>query len=377
MDSQCDWYFILLENMVSFGVRVKPWGTEKKPKTPSRWSAGLFVILCVAVSLATACSGSSKNEIKQSKDDSAIVNYSCIANPQSEKKIYVILKNYHGEYWETVIEGITQASNEVDAAIYMGGIDNETDTSGQIKLIDEAIEEGADGILLAPANSSSLEESCHKIQKKKIPLTLIDSSINSGEFDACYMTDNIEAGKMAAKEMLTMLQEEGNNPAESLEVGIALSADTSQAMVNRVSGFLEYWANYAPVEWSVAKDIYLNGGDISKAETDVAKLLKEHSDMKGIFGCNNTSTIGIVNTLKKEKKTNVVMVGFDLSEETRAFIQDPDYRGASLMQKQDQMGYLGMCTLDSLIKGTELKQKYFDTGIIMIDSKYLMENNVS
>lgn len=339
--------------------------------------AALLVVLCMAVSLVTACSGSSKKETEQSADSPAIVNYSCVANPQSEKKIYVILKNYHGEYWKKVIEGIKQASAKIDAAVYLGGIDNETDISGQIKLIDEAIKNEADGILLAPANSSSLEESCHKVKKKKIPLALIDSSVNSGEFDACYMTDNIEAGKTAAKEMLTMLQDAGNNPAESLEVGIVLSADTSQAMVNRVSGFLEYWANYAPAEWNVSKDIYLNGGDTSKAESDVTKLLKEHSNMKGIFGCNNTSTIGIVNTLKKEKKTDVVMVGFDLSEETKKFIQNPDYKGVSLMQKQDQMGYLGMCALDSLIKGTELEQKYFDTGIIMIDSKYLMENDIS
>lgn len=337
----------------------------------------LLMILCVALSLITACSGNRENDADQQTDGSAVVKYSCIANSQSEKKIYVILKNYHGEYWQKVIEGIKKASKETDAAIYLGGIDNETDISGQISLINEAINQGADGIMLAPANSASLEESCHKIKKKKIPLTLIDSSINSGEFDACYMTDSIEAGKMAAKEMLSMLEEAGNKREEYLEVGIVLSSDTSQSMVNRVSGFLEYWANYAPAEWNITKDIYLNGGDISKAESDVSKLLKEHGNMKGIFGCNNTSTVGIVNTLKKEKKTDVVMVGFDLAEETKKFIMNSDYHGVSLMQKQDQMGYLGICALDSLIKGTELEQKYFDTGILMIDSGYLMENDIS
>ena len=33
-------------------------------------------------------------------------------------------------------------------------------------------------------------------------VALIDSSINQCEFDACYMTDNVNAGQMAAKEML-------------------------------------------------------------------------------------------------------------------------------------------------------------------------------
>lgn len=239
------------------------------------------------------------------------------------------------------------------------------------------MKEGADGILLAPANSNSLVDSCEKVRKKKIPVVLIDSSINSTEFDVCYMTDNIDAGEMAAKEMLTMLHDAGNSPQEPLAVGILLSSDASQAMVNRVSGFLDYWAKYAPTKWEITKDIALNGGDVEKAESDAAKLLKKNENIKEIYGCNNTSTVGIAKTLTKQKRTDIVMIGFDMAEETKQFIKDPDYRGVSLMQKQDQMGYLGIGTLNSLINGKKSEQKYFDTGVIMIDSDYLMEKGVS
>ena len=64
------------------------------------------------------------------------------------------------------------------------------------------MKEGADGILLAPANSNSLVDSCEKVRKKKIPVVLIDSSINSTEFDVCYMTDNIDAGRWQRKKCL-------------------------------------------------------------------------------------------------------------------------------------------------------------------------------
>ena len=265
----------------------------------------------------------------------------------------------------------------MDAAIYLGGIDNETDISGQIRLMNEAIEQGADGILLAPANSNSLVESCEKAKKKNVSVVLIDSSINSTEFDACYMTDNIDAGKMAAKEMIKLLQDAGNSPTQPLEVGVLLSADTSQAMVNRVSGFLEAWTQYAPSQWDIAKDIFLNGGDIEKAQADAADLLEKNKNIKGFYGCNNTSTIGIAKTLVKEKRTDIVMVGFDMAKETQQFIQDADYQGVSLLQKQDQMGYLGIHSLVSLIKGERLEQKFFDTGVIMVNSYYLMEKGVS
>lgn len=341
----------------------------------------LLITILIVSFLLSGCSNiskyaKSKSETETAAGESAVVDYTCISKPKSEKKIYVILKNYHGDYWKKVIEGIEQAAKEIDAAVYLGGIDNETDIDGQISLMEKAAKEGADGILLAPANSNSLVDSCEKVRKKKIPVVLIDSSINSTEFDACYMTDNIDAGEMAAKEMLSMLHDAGNSPQKPLEVGILLSSDTSQAMVNRVSGFLDYWTKYAPTEWEIAKDIALNGGDV-KSRVGCSKIIEKNENIKGIYGCNNTSTVGIAKTLTKEKRTDVVLVGFDMAEETKQFIKDSDYRGVSLMQKQDQMGYLGMGTLDSLINGKESEQKYFDTGVIMIDSDYLMEKGVS
>ncbi|MEF2751038.1 MAG: substrate-binding domain-containing protein, partial [Blautia faecis] len=272
-----------------------------------RAKAYLLVLMGVASVLLGGCSGSSKANMEEAAEQPAVVDYTCISNPESDKQIYVILKNYHGAYWEKVIDGITEAAKKLDEAVYLGGIDNETDISGQIDLMNQAMEQGADGILLAPADSNSLADSCQKVREKDIPVVLIDSSINSSEFDACYMTDNIDAGEMAAKEMLEMLYDAGNSPTDPLEVGIQLSSDTSQAMVNRVSGFLNFWAGNAPEQWEIVQDIRVNGGDTKKAQSDASALLRENADIKGFFGCNNTSTVGIVNTLFEEERTDVVL----------------------------------------------------------------------
>ena len=176
----------------------------KKAKKRLIITSLLITILIVAF-LFSGCSNVSKyakSKSEKASGESAVVDYTCVSKPKSEKKIYVILKNYHGDYWKTVIEGIERAAKEIDAGVYLGGIDNETDIDGQISLMEKAVKEGADGILLAPANSNSLVDSCEKVRKKKIPVVLIDSSINSTEFDVCYMTDNIDAGEMAAQECL-------------------------------------------------------------------------------------------------------------------------------------------------------------------------------
>ena len=47
------------------------------------------------------------------KAQPSIVEYTCISDSDSDKSFYVILKNYHGAYWETVIEGVSKAANEI------------------------------------------------------------------------------------------------------------------------------------------------------------------------------------------------------------------------------------------------------------------------
>ena len=125
-----------------------------------------YFLMIVAFTILFLTAIGCQKEVDTSLEaQSSIVEYPCISDSDSDKSFYVILKNYHGVYWETVIEGVSKAANEIDASVYLGGIDNETDIEGQIKLIDEAIESGASGILLAPATSDELVESCKKARE--------------------------------------------------------------------------------------------------------------------------------------------------------------------------------------------------------------------
>lgn len=105
---------------------------------------------------------------------------------------------------------------------------------------------------------------------------------------------------------------------------------------------------------------------MKKAQTDASALLEKNKNIKGLYGCSNTSTIGIAKTLVKEKRTDIVMVGFDMAKETQQFIQDADYQGVSLLQKQDQMGYLGIHSLVSLIKGKNQNKNFLIPGLLWL-----------
>ncbi|MFQ9881041.1 MAG: hypothetical protein ACLRW4_22530 [Ruminococcus sp.] len=65
-----------------------------------RTKAYRLIFVGVASVLLGGCSGSSKANMEEAAEQPAVVDYTCISNPESDKQIYVILKNYHGAYWE-------------------------------------------------------------------------------------------------------------------------------------------------------------------------------------------------------------------------------------------------------------------------------------
>ena len=61
-----------------------------------RTKAYRLIFVGVASVLLGGCSGSSKANMEEAAEQPAMVDYTCISNPESDKQIYVILKNYHG-----------------------------------------------------------------------------------------------------------------------------------------------------------------------------------------------------------------------------------------------------------------------------------------
>ena len=140
------------------------------------------------------------------------------------------------------------------------------------------------------------------------------------------------------------------------------NAATCQAIITAVNRALEGWEDV----------LYrFDGGNVEKAQSDAKKLIDQHENLKGIFGCSNTSTIGIASELLEENRKDIVLVGFDMADITVQIIQNPDYFAGTLMQRQDQMGYLGLTALYDFVSGSRYEQKYFDTGVVLIDADYL------
>ena len=301
----------------------------------------------------------------------------CVSSDADSKDIYVVTKAHHSSYWEILCQGAQQAGNELNYNIYTGGTVYETDLDGQNRLLEKAQTAGADAVLMAPSNSNVAYPILQEMKASGIPVILVDTISNSIDFDACFMTDNMQAGRIAAEDMLKKLKNAGNSEDQSLQVGIQVGSLASQTIIERVAGFFEYWTEHAPEKWSISEQIYCNEGSIAKATELTEEMMLSSGYLRGLVGCNNGSTVGLATALKESGRKDLVLVGFDFSDEIAELIHDKDYAASTVVQHQFEMGYQGVMAASALFEGNYQDGRFVDTQVELIDSQNVEEYEAS
>ncbi len=290
------------------------------------------------------------------------------------KNVYLIVKNLDSSYWNVMIEGAKDGGDDFDCNVYYSGTYAESDWKGQERLLDDAVAAGADAIMLAPDDSVRLSEKIEETYKKEVPIILLDTIANTDSYDICYMTDNLIAGQQAAKEMISQLKKSGVADSESIQIGLQLGVASSQTISERLAGFFKYWSSNAPKAWEIIPDIKCNDGILDKA-VDCAEELMEYPRLRGVFGTNNSSTSGFARVVKKHGRKDIVVVGFDYSEDIAKLI-DSDYMAATILQKQYYMSYTGVETSLKLISGEHTDVKFVDMGVVVVNKDTINQKEV-
>lgn len=295
---------------------------------------------------------------------------------EGRDNVYLIVKILeNSSYWQVIIDGAKNGGEDFDCNVYYSGSYSESDWQSNERLLGEAAEAGADAIILSPNDSVSLSEKIDEVYNKGIPLILIDTIANTDSFDVCFMTDNLIAGQKAAEEMISLLKKNGASESENVKVGIQVGLTSSQTIIERLAGFFQYWNKNAPDAWEVIPDIKCNDGDVDKAFECANELLAD-PELRGVFGTNNGSTVGFAKAISAQERKNIAVVGFDYSDEIAQLINDDEYIASTILQKQYDMGYVGVSTARDIINGQDMSVKFVDTGVIVVNNSTIDQPEV-
>ncbi len=281
--------------------------------------------------------------------------------------ICLITKTYGNGYWDNLIEGVIDSARDNDVNLYVAGAANEGNTQRLALLMEEALEMKPDAIIVSPNDTPRINEIVDKINEQDIPLIFVDTILNGKEFDACYMTDNMQAGRMVARDMIQKLRFAGYSANDKLTVGISIGSRQSQTIIERLAGVNEFWTSNAPANWKIVDTIKCNSGNIDVAYEQCLELFDENPNLAGLIGLNNGSTVGLCRGLVEKERKDVVLVGFDYSDDIAALIEGGEYHVSTMVQRQYNMGYGSVEAAIDICNGEEPMYKFFNTGISMVD----------
>lgn len=121
------------------------------------------------------------------------------------QKIAVIPKGTTHDFWKSVHAGARKAAGEVGVEVIWQGPQLEDDRTKQIEVVENFINQGVDGIVLAPLDYKALVEPVENAVKAGIKVVTFDSALDS-DLPSCFVaTNSYIGGQEAARAMASFL----------------------------------------------------------------------------------------------------------------------------------------------------------------------------
>ena len=270
--------------------------------------------------------------------------------------IAIVSKGFQHQFWQAVKQGAEQEAEKQGARITFEGPATEAEVEAQVTMLTNALTKKPDAIGFAALDSKAAAPLLEQAKTDGIPVIAFDSGVESDIPLTTASTDNKAAAAEAAKHLAEELGGEG-------KVALVVHDQTSRSGIDRRDGFVEWMEANAPgIE--LLKPQY-GGGDQAKSADITKSIISSNPDIKGIYGSNEGSAIGVVKGVEESGKTGITIVGFDSGKAQIDAIKSGLMFGA-ITQNPVGMGEELVRAAMAAINGEELP-KVIDTGFYWYD----------
>jgi erythritol transport system substrate-binding protein len=217
---------------------------------------------------------------------------------------------------------------------------HDDDANKQSQLIDTVIARGAKAIILDNAGADATVAAVQKAKDAHIPSFLIDREINAqGVAMAQIVSNNYQGAQLGAQEFVKLMGERGNY-AEL----VGKESDTNAGI--RSKGYHDVINDYPDLK-SVAKQSA--NWSQTEAYAKMETILQANPNIKGVISGNDTMAMGAIAALAAANRKDVIVVGFDGSNDVRDSILAGGIK-ATVLQPAYQQAQVAVEQADDYIK---------------------------
>ncbi len=299
--------------------------------------------------LSIAFSGCVKNEKGSSSQEG-----------EQSLKIAVIPKGTTHEFWKAIHAGAIKAARELDVEILWKGSQKEDDRAQQITVVEDFVNRGVDGIVLAPLDDRALLRPVKDAVDEGIPVVIMDSALQGNDFISFVATDNYKGGVLAARAMGRLLPGGG-------KIFLIRYQEGSASTTKREQGFLDTIQKEFPEIEFLVQDLYA-GASTETAFQFGENMLNRFPEVEGVFCPNESTTFGALRALQESRLAGkIVFIGFDSSPKLVQALREGHIQGL-VLQNPMKIGYLGVKQIVFHLRGQTVPERV-DTGVYLATSK--------
>ena len=331
---------------------------------------------CMVAGLLAGCGGGG-DDAKTSDDGSKDSGKSGGYNFE------VVVKSFQSTYWQAAKQGIDTAAKELGVKCNTTGPNAESDIADQVNMLNNAINKAPDGIALAACDQSYVLKS---LLDKKIPVVCFDTGVADapeGSVYATVVTNNEEAGGIAAEKMYEALKDQLANAKDAVRIGEVNQDATSGNITGRGMGFINKFKELAEADGKkvavVGNEYYVNlvENNAKEADADIiievavpaqttvelsateASNIMNKKDTIAMFGSNQVTAEGLLTANQNldvlgAGDGKILGVGFDAGSTQKAAVKDGTLLGSVTQAPVDQ-GRIAIETLNDICEGKEVK----------------------
>lgn len=275
-------------------------------------------------------------------------------------EIAVIVKTTSSNFWQNVNKGAEAAiSAQSEHDFSFDGPATESAVADQVNLVENAINRGVAGIVLAPSDPEALAPAVKRAYESGIPVVIIDSALAEsaeGTYQAFLSTDNCAAGEEVAKRMIAEAGTEGKVAVMSYVAGVG-------SELGRVGCFSDYLE--ANSELQIVGPYY-SQSQMALALNQTTDILASNPDLVGIFGANEPTAVGMGRAIMQAGKAGeLVALGFDGNADLQQFVRE-GLMEATAVQGSFAMGEMGVNAVIDILSG-ETVEPFINTGVVLVD----------
>ncbi len=287
-----------------------------------------------------------------------------MAKAQEKGTIAIITPSHDNPFFKAEADGAAAKAKELGFEVMV--LVHDDDANKQNELFDSAIAAGVKAIILDNAGADASVAAVQKAKDAGIPSFLIDREITAtGVAVSQIVSNNYQGAQLGAEEFVKLMGEAGDY-AEL----IGKESDTNAGI--RSKGYHDVIDQYPDLKMVASQTANWSQ---TEAYSVMESMLQANPGIKGVISGNDTMAMGAWAALEAAGRTDVIVVGFDGSNDVRdsilkggikATVLQPAYAQAQMAVEQAEKFIAGGST------GVEEKQ-LMDCVLINADNAAKLE----